>query len=355
MSAASAAKEQVARLLTLVPYLHAKGAVRLDEAARDLDVPERQLVKDLRVLFLCGLPGGYPDDLIDVDIDALVAPEGDRVIRVSNADYLARPLRLTATEATAVIVALRALRGGAVSAETREVVDRALGKLEQAAAEGAADARVDPGEEPVDRSLAELRRRLERAVADGVQVRLEYWVPARDEESQRVVDPRRIVTIRGIDYLHAWCHSADAPRSFRLDRIRSAEVLATPVATPTGTGETQGGAEAGELAEGFFTRSDGATVVTLRLAPEARWVAEYYSVLDVRDADGGGVEVDLPVFDERWLTRLLLRLAPYATVVRASGSRTRSTAGSPGQETELFIQTFTQTAHRALNLYDNDA
>jgi len=352
MSAASAAKEQVARLLTLVPYLHAKGAVRLDEAARDLGVPERQLVKDLRVLFLCGLPGGYPDDLIDVDIDALVAPEGDRVIRVANADYLARPLRLTPTEATAVIVALRALRGGAVSTATREVVDRALSKLEQAAAEGAADARVDPGEEPVDQSLAELRRRLERAAADGVQVRLEYWVPARDEESRRVVDPRRIVTIRGIDYLDAWCHSADAPRSFRLDRIRSAEVLETPVVTPAALedGATEGAeGDQGEMAEGFFTRSADATLVTLRLAPEARWVAEYYSVVALRDAaEGpeGSIEVDLPVFDKRWLIRLLLRLAPYATVVRAAAAPT---------DTKVFTETFTQTAHRALSLYANDA
>jgi len=340
-STASAAKEQVARLLTLVPYLHAKGAVRLDEASHDLGVPERQLVKDLRVLFLCGLPGGYPDDLIDVDIDSLVDPEGDRVIRVSNADYLARPLRLTPTEATAVIVALRALRGGAVSAETREVVDRALAKLEQAAAEGAADARVDPGEEPVDTGLVELRRRLEQAASAGRQVRLDYWVPARDEESRRVVDPRRIVTIRGVDYLDAWCHSAEAPRSFRLDRIRAAEVLDTPVATPTTADEDER-----DLAEGFFTRADDATVVTLRLAPEARWVAEYYSVLAVRDAGEGAIEVDLPVFDERWLTRLLLRLAPYAVVVGHEAD---------GGATQSFTESFAQTARRALSLYSNDA
>ena len=87
-----------------------------------LGVPSAQLEKDLRVLFLCGLPGGYPDDLIDVDLDAL---EGEGVIRVSNADYLARPLRLTPTEASAIIVALRALRAGSAK-ETRDVVDRAL-------------------------------------------------------------------------------------------------------------------------------------------------------------------------------------------------------------------------------------
>jgi len=335
-SSASGAREQVGRLLTLVPYLHAKGAgaVRLDEAARDLGVPERQLVKDLRVLFLCGLPGGYPDDLIDVDIDALVDPDGDRVIRVSNADYLARPLRLTPTEATAVIVALRALRSGAVSDETREVVDRALAKLEQAAAEGAAagePARVDPGEDAVDPELARLRVTLERAVARRRQVRLRYWVPSRDEESERIVDPRGVVSHRGVDYLDAWCHSAEAPRSFRLDRIAAAQVLDTPVATPP--------AEPRDLTEGFFTQADDVLVVTLRLAPEARWVTEYYSPVAVRPLDDGGVEVDLQVADRRWLVRLLMRLAPYARVVSHPE----------------FTETFAGTIADALNLYGEDA
>ena len=68
------AKEQVARLLTLVPYLHSREQVRLEEAAAALGVPPAQLLRDLRVLLMCGLPGGYPDDLIDVDLDALEGP-----------------------------------------------------------------------------------------------------------------------------------------------------------------------------------------------------------------------------------------------------------------------------------------
>ena len=76
MSAAtsSGAKDQVARLLTLVPYLHTHGQVRLDEAAAALGVEPDQLLGDLKVLLMCGLPGGYPDDLIDVDLDALEGP-----------------------------------------------------------------------------------------------------------------------------------------------------------------------------------------------------------------------------------------------------------------------------------------
>ena len=128
------------------------------------------MLADLKVLLMCGLPGGYPDDLIDVDLDALEEPGGDGVIRVTNADYLARPLRLTPTEATAIIVALRALRGSA-GEETREIVDRALAKLEAAAADGSAVAQIDPGDAPGGPDLvrleADLRQATRRAARSG--------------------------------------------------------------------------------------------------------------------------------------------------------------------------------------------
>lgn len=342
MSAAGA-KGQVGRLLTLVPYLYSQADdVRLDKAAADLGVEEKQLVRDLQVLFMCGLPGGYPDDLIDVDIDALTEPDGDRVIRISNADYLDRQLRLTPIEATAVIVALRALRGGAVAAATKEVVDRTLAKLEQAAAEGAA-ASVDPGEEPVDTSLVQIHAAIATAIAidQGRQVRIDYWVPARDEESSRVIDPRALVSIRDIEYLDAWCHTAEAPRSFRLDRIRGAEVLETPVAT-----DPEDGASA-EDAAGLLERTDYGTVVRVRLAPEARWVGEYYSVIDPVELADGGLEVGLRVYDQRWLTRFLLRLAPHAEVVAEDARR--------AQMSTEFTESFAASARQALGLYRTGA
>ena len=302
---ATGAKEQVARLLTLVPFLHARGGVRLDEAAAALGVPEKQLVKDLRVLFVCGLPGGYPDDLIDVDLESLTESDGDRVIRVANADYLARPLRLSTNEATALIVALRALRGGALSEESAEVVDRALAKLEQAAA--GADVPVALPVEPDELEEAARKAMLQRAVAERRQVELSYFVPARDEESTRTVDPRGVVSHQGVDYLDAYCHSAEAPRLFRLDRIREARVLDTAIASEPVAPRS--------LAEGLFAPGEQLRTVTLRLAPEARWVTEYYPVEEVRRHADGSLDVDLRVADRRWLRRLLLRLAPYASVI----------------------------------------
>ncbi|GEP38400.1 protein pafC [Nocardioides psychrotolerans] len=316
------AKDQVARLLTLVPFLHTHGQVRIDDAAAALGVPADQLVADLLVLLMCGLPGGYPDDLIDVDVDALDAG----VIRVSNADYLARPLRLSPTEASAIIVALRALRDGAKD-ETREVVDRALAKLEVAAAEAGGTGHIDPGVDAGDADRAVLAVRLQEATTAQRQVRLTYYVPTRDEESERVVDPRAVISRGGLMYLDAWCHSAEAPRLFRLDRVAAAEVLDSPVAEPT--------AAPRDLGDGLFTSSAQTTPVTLRLRAPAHWVTEYYPVEAVRRRRGNVLEVDLQVADERWLTRLLLRLAPHADVVTPASYGTA----------------FTASAQDALNLY----
>jgi proteasome accessory factor C len=331
-TAATGAKDQVARLLTLVPYLSARGAVRLDEAASALGVSPEQLLGDLKVLWMCGLPGGLPDDLIDVDISALEGPEegegirGDGIIRISNADYLARPLRLTTTEATALIVALRALRAGAGD-ETREVVDRALAKLEAAAAEGAEAARVDPGSDAADTDQALLATRLQGAADQRRQVRLSYYVPSRDEQSERVVDPRGVVNAEGHSYLDAWCHLAEAPRLFRLDRIVTAEVLPNPIATEP--------AAPRDLGDGFFTRDRDVTRATVLLEPSARWVTDYYPAEEVREVGEGRLEVDFLVADQRWLTRLLLGLVPHARVL------------SPKESADAFMA----AAQETLSLY----
>ena len=128
---------------------------------------------------MCGLPGGYPDDLIDVDLDALEGPEADGVIRVSNADYLARPLRLTPTEATAIIVALRALRGSA-SEDTRgwSTVRCPSSGRPQPRSRRSADR---PGEEsPRGLDLLRLEEQLRDAAERQRQVQLTYFVPSRD-------------------------------------------------------------------------------------------------------------------------------------------------------------------------------
>ena len=127
----------MSRLLALVPYLQTRSDVSLAQAAADFGVSADQIRKDLKVLWMCGLPGLTPDKMIDVDFEA-IEDDPDGVVRIDNAEYLARPVRLGSSEASALIVALRALREGSPDA-SHEAIDRALGKLEDAAATGIGD------------------------------------------------------------------------------------------------------------------------------------------------------------------------------------------------------------------------
>jgi proteasome accessory factor C len=299
----SGARDQVARLLALVPYIQARSEVPLEQVADDFGVQPAQIVKDLNVLWYCGLPGLGMGDLIDVDMEAL---EEQGVIRVSNADYLSRPLRLDSSEASALIVALRALREGSGS-DVRPIVDRTLNKLEAAAGDAAATAaQLEIAGPPQPGELVELRDRLTRAVQDRRQVRLDYYVPTRDESTERVVDPLRVVSADGNTYLEAYCHLAEDQRMFRLDRVSRADVLESRVETHH---------QPRDLADGIFRPSERDLLVTLRLRPSARWVAEYYPVEEVRPERGGGLGVTLRVGDPAWLVRLMLRLGASAEVV----------------------------------------
>jgi proteasome accessory factor C len=303
-SGGSGARDQVARLLALVPYIQARREVPLEQAAADFGVAPSQIVKDLNVLWFCGLPGLGMGDLIEIDMEAL---EGEGVIRLSNADYLSRPLRLDSSEASALIVALRALREGGDD-DVRPIVDRTLNKLEAAAGDGAALAsRVEIRMPEQAGAVNELRDRLSRAVDERRQVRLDYYVPTRDQTTERVVDPLRVVTADGNTYLDAWCHMAEDQRLFRLDRVSRAVVLDEPV-------EDHSDLEPRDLADGIFQPSGEDLLVTVELEPSARWVAEYYPMEQTLERTGGGLTVRLRVGDPAWLTRLMLRLGASARV-----------------------------------------
>ena len=321
-SSADTAPDQVARLLALVPYLLARGEVRLDEAAAHFDTDADQIERDLRLLFMTGLSPGLPGDLIEVDLEAL---EGERIIRVDNADYLARPVRFAPAEATALVVALRTMLDSAPPG-ARDVVRRTLAKLEEAAGTESEDLlRLHVAPTPVETNA--VVPVLERAIAAGHQVELTYHVPSRDQKTRRVVDPRGLARVADLTYLDAWCHTAQGDRAFRVDRILAATELDTTVADPA--------ARPRDLTGGWFTGAD-TTTVTLRLAPAARWITEYYPVTAQRVATDGSLEVDLEVASEEWLRALVLRLAPHAAVLAPAD----------------YARGFTTAARATLSLYE---
>jgi proteasome accessory factor C len=140
-------------------------------------------------------------------------------------------------------------------------------------------------------------------------------VPTRDETTQRVVDPIAVTRSEGRSYLDAWCHLAEDRRLFRIDRITGLEILDTP--------RVAHDLEPRDLSEGLFASGPGDLQARVRLSPEMRWFAEYYPVLDTREAPDGSLEVTLAVSDERWLLRLALRFGPGLSVLEPASLRDR--------------------------------
>lgn len=293
-AAQRASMDRLGRLLNLVPYLLARPGIEVAEAAADLGVSERQLRDDLELLWVCGLPGYGPGDLIDMAFD------GDRVTVTYDAG-IDRPLRLTPDEALALVVALRML-AETPGTGTRDAVERALAKIENAAG--------DIGDAPVAVRLPANGERLDEiraAVEGGHAMRIVYYTAARDETTDRVVDPLRVLMVEGRAYLEAWCRRAEATRMFRVDRIDAFTVLDEPAAPPPGV-------DLHDVTDGVFHPTPDLPLVTLRVGRGGRWITEYYPCEDVR-RDGDEWLVTMRVTDLGWAQRLLLGLGPDVTVI----------------------------------------
>ena len=297
--------DRLPRLLTLVPWLLARPGVPVAEAAAEFGITEAQLRRDLELLWMCGLPGYGPGDLVDLSF------EGDTVTVVYDAG-LSRPLRLSGPEAATLAVALRALADAPGVADT-DAVQRALAKIEQAsgrAPDGPVDDAVAVGLGRTPRNAG-----AEAVVRDGVArhrvLRLTYYSASRDAVGRRDVDPMRLLLVDGSTYLEAWCRRAEGVRMFRLDRVDDAEVLDEPSTPPPSATPRDVPADAA----GLLAPDAGQQLAALRLAPAARWVAEYYPMEDVVADDDGGARVQMRYGDQAWMVRLLLGLGEHVEVL----------------------------------------
>ncbi|MBV9451809.1 MAG: WYL domain-containing protein [Streptosporangiaceae bacterium] len=292
MSALVTSTERLQRLLALVPYVMSRKVVGLKETAAAFGIRERELVDDLNLLWCVELRG--PDPYCPIDLSY----EGGEIM-ISQATSIGRPLRLAVDEAAALLVALRML-GEVPGQQDRSALSRLIAKLEAAAGEAAsvsAQVAVQLDSHNGEGYADEIRA----AMDSGRRIHLSYYVPGRDETTERDVDPMRLLVVEGRPYLEGWCLRAEGMRLFRLDRVLALTVLDVPSSPPAE-------AEHVDVDSGLFRPSPDDVLVELELSPDGRWVAEYYPCQSVTELDDGRLRVVLRTPATGWVRRLALRL-----------------------------------------------
>jgi predicted DNA-binding transcriptional regulator YafY len=305
--------ERLRRLLALVPYVVSRKVVGLAEAAAAFGMTERELIDDLNLAWCVELKA--PDPYCPIDLSY----EGGE-ITISQAESIARPLRLAADEASALLVALRML---AEVPSADSAVARLIAKIERAAGASAAVSSQVTTVQVDSPNVRGMTEKITAAQAAGRRLHLRHYAHGRDEVTERDVDPMRLLVMEGYTYLEGWCRRAEGVRLFRLDRVLDLTVLDVAAEVPAE-------AEQKDVDAGLFQPSESDERVELELAPGGRWVAEYYPCESVTELGDGRLRAVLRTPDTRWVRRLALRLGEDIRVVapEALASEVRAAAAA---------------------------
>jgi proteasome accessory factor C len=298
--------ERFARLVTLAGILieaaRTGSKLSVTQVLANLQITETELREDIDVLNVVNFGGGsyvlYAEvsgDTIEVDPE----PYGDN---------FAKPARLLPLEAKALVAAIDLLGDhlpgeGSLASARSKIVD-ALGRdpatdgLQITTASGD-DSDVVPG--------------VSTAIAEHRLLELEYYKENEDEFSTRRVEPYKLLNGQEGWYVHCFDVERDAPRSFKLDRIRQVKILdETFEPRPGVEPDVRGWPRTGQV--------DTSRAARVWISPErARWAREDRRV--VEELKDGAVVVDLHYAGQDWLAREILKEAGDAVVLEPEDAR----------------------------------
>ena len=286
MSVADTAGDRIERMLAIVPWIAQQpgGTASIDEVCERFTIGRDRLVELLETVACTGLPPYDPSTLVEAIVDA-------DSVSVFLPAHLRSPLHLTAEQTFALMTACEALLE-APGAEGDSPLRRAHDKLLAAVGSSQVVVHVERDTAPSD-----ITQLLRSAVAERMSVDLEYHSDANDRRSNRRLDPYAVVERGGLWYVQGHDHSSDSVRVFRIDRITDAVATDTRFVPPDPLPEF-----------GLFSANGSTPLMTLAVAPGARWVPEHYPCEAIERLANGGLRLTIGFANVRALERLVLLL-----------------------------------------------
>ena len=270
------------RLLDLVPFLRANPGMNIKEIATEFKVSVSEIVSDLDLLMVCGLPGYTPLELIDLSTD-----EGYVTLRdPQNLEY---PRNFTIHELLILKIALSALL-----VDSPPILHSEIGSLISKLDHQMPNQISSEGILFVPDNILNLRRIGEEALVKNQQVEISYRNDTKDELTNRKISLIREYESEGEYFWDAWCHLANAKRTFNLEKISSATLSMDPSSIGDLSGE------------------NAALTVRLRIRQKSQFFAKHQNILKQTEEP----EIyEARIYQREWLVREILSAGETATVI----------------------------------------
>ena len=207
---------RTARLLDLVPFLNTHQGIALKELAAHFDVTPTQMSADLMTLWMCGLPGYTPLELMDLEFES-------GFVTIRNASTLAKPRTISFQEGVALLLGLD-LVASSIPEERADLLNSVQSLRERLTKLLGVPIKLSV----VAATSGAVSTTITQAIQSNGGLEIRYHSLYKDQISQRSVMPIDLYDSNGQQYMRAFCFTANDYREFRVDRIESATAAAVP-------------------------------------------------------------------------------------------------------------------------------
>lgn len=275
--------DRTSRALDLIPFISKNPGWTIAELAVRFETTPAQIIRDLEMLFMCGLPGHSHSELIDLEIE----PD---YVAVRNPQNLAKPRRFTVTEVYALLLGLHSLESTIVDIDTKSRVERLKSQLHGFLSDQNNLVAAD------QKPISDIDSVLISAAQRGQAAQIRYRSARTDTETERVIHPQSFYKERDFIYFVAFCENVQEVRHFRSDRIMDVKILERiPTISPT-------------LAQPS-SQTPMDSLIHVSLSTRNRFfIEEHSSIVSEVVESAGRLTVTFSLGDVQWLLKALIAL-----------------------------------------------
>jgi predicted DNA-binding transcriptional regulator YafY len=278
------AAQRALRTMDLVPYILENPGISTIDLAAKFSVTQKQIEKDLQLIFLCGLPGYTPYELIDLTFE-------DGIVSIIEPQVLTKPRNFSSNEMVVIKLGLEILRE--INVNEPNKLDKISTLLQKVHRETDQDSVLLAKEI----SSSPYYSVINTAISQRKQLSIEYQSVSKDQLSTRLIVPYNISMLNGNLYLSAYDMDRQSDRVFKLDLISKCEI--------------------GERTELDLVKSTSIDQI-VELMVDVRltnFIERNTSIIVDQRLTADGIKVTLKVNNLEWISRAVISYAPNINVI----------------------------------------